>query len=364
MDQKQTSILLCLLVPLVTCAAESTSYHCGERFYRELQLPASVYWERVPLRDGLLRLSGARKVAIWLDRRAVPNKPVTCSVNELTLSRCLTDFATQTELDVAWTDCLIYVGPPGTAQRFATVNTLHGSMLAKLPQAKRDVWQRRRPMSWPALTTPEALLDSIQREVDLPIEGRQQVQHDLWRAGAWPAMPAYTRLGLLLAGFDLTFLWNGDGSAKIVPLPQRPTYEKSYPVRSPQKKTVRDLVATLPHTKLEFVSGRCRLRAGWAVHQAVELALNDASTRQRPAREIRYTVTSQNQPVGPVLEQLAKQFQLDLEFSAAARANYDQLVSFQVREGTREELLRAILSGADLRHELRGTVLRVLHRSE
>ncbi len=341
--------------------AQAVDLHCGSQFQQELQSLASVYWTDVPLRDGLNSLSRARRVAVWLDRRVVPRQPVSLSLHEIPLRTCLFMLAEQQDLDVSWVDCIVYIGPSRAADRFATVNSVHRQLLAKLPRKTRQTWQNQQAMRWFKLAVPRDLVSMIEKEVGVKISGQAQIAHDLWPSGNLPPLPAYTRLGLLLAGFDLTFLWNDDGSVRVVPMPERPKLRKSYRGVSKQKmKVIRALIAEYGTATLDESGGRFKLFASWRVHEAVHAALDESRPRDNQTANVRYSLRGEAQPVGPLVEKLAKQFELECLFSEAARGKYLQRVSFAVKQVKRDELFRAILDQAELKYELRGNVLRVL----
>lgn len=363
--RKHMSIILFLMIGALThlASAEPIDFRCGARFRQQLQLPASIYWSAVPLREGLENLARTQRLAIWLDRRVVPDQPVTLSAKESTLSACFSVLANTENLDISWTDCVVYIGPENAADRFATVNRVHARLVTKLARTPRHRWQVRKGSSWPNLTTPGELVTEIEQEVGVRISGQEQIPHDLWPAGQWSSLPAYTRLGLILAGFDLTVLWNPDGSVRIVTLPERPKFQQTYRVSAAQQQTIQKLVAGFPHAKLDQTAGRAHLAASWRVHEAVRQAMEEPVRRQGHIEDTRYTLRGVNQSVGPLLEKLTQQLELTCEFSAAAR-HYEQRVSFEVRQVDRDELFRTILADTGLRSELQGTVLRVFLKSE
>ncbi len=360
------SIILFLMIGVLArlASAEPIDFRCGTSFRQQLELPASVYWSAVPLREGLENLARTQRLAIWLDRRVVPHQPVTLSAQEPTLRACFSVLANTKNLDISWTDCVVYIGPEKTADRFATVNRVHAQLVTKLAKTPRHLWRVRKGSSWPNLTTPGELVTEIEQEVGVRISGQEQIPHDLWPAAQWSSLPAYTRLGLILAGFDLTFLWNKGGSVHIVALPEHPKFRQTYRVPAHQQQTIQKLVAGFPNAKLDQTAGRVHLAASWRVHEAVRHALEEPVLRQGHIEDTRYTLRGVNQPVGPLLEKLTQQLELTCEFSAAATQHYEQRVSFESRQVERDELFRTILADTGLRSELQGTVLRVLLKAE
>jgi hypothetical protein len=354
------NLMMSSLFLLVTIQANSigqSSFHCGARFERELEQPASIHWAGVPLREGLTSLSTTRQIAFWLDRRVDPSQRLFFTAREDSLHDCFGKLSSDVGLGVSWFDCIVYIGPDSAADRCATVIAIHREQLTKLSPPMRDRWQRPRALAWEALTTPQDLVRGIGKEVGVDIQGVDQVPHDLWGARQLPPLSPHTRLGLVLSGFGLTFVFNRDGSAKVVQMPSRPRFRKAYRIPSDRQADFDDLVANRRDIEIHKGSDQTELVASWTVHEQVTRALHPAARQANG--ETRYTLRGKNQPLGPLIEQLCRQLEMSCQFSDNARREYDRRVSFEVAQVDRDALFEAILLQAQLSGEIQADHLSV-----
>ncbi len=77
----------------------------------------------------------------------------------------------------------------------------------------------------------------------------------------------------------------------------------------------------------------------------------------------RYTLNVAEQPIGPLLEQLAPQLNLEIKIDdkalEQAGVSLDQRVSFSVKNATVDELLRAALKQTRLKFVRRGNIVQI-----
>ncbi|MEQ8836592.1 MAG: hypothetical protein RID07_07290, partial [Lacipirellulaceae bacterium] len=69
----------------------------------------------------------------------------------------------------------------------------------------------------------------------------------------------------------------------------------------------------------------------------------------RGPKQLVFTLKIENQPVGAVTDQLAKQLKLTVTWAAETKPLRNQLVSCQVRDASLEELLATVLAPAKLK---------------
>jgi hypothetical protein len=149
-----------------------------------------------------------------------------------------------------------------------------------------------------------------------------QVPHDLWPEHKLPPMSALDRAVLLLSGFDLTCQISADGSKlRVVPIKRPLKTSGLAPPTASRAKPPRPRAAT-------------------------------TKTLQR------FTLKIENQPAGRVIDQLARQLQLEVTWDAALQQNptlgREANVSCDVREADLDALLTAVLSPAGLAFERDG----------
>jgi hypothetical protein len=303
-----------LTLASLTCAAatgeESVSWLIGTAYQRELRKPLSFDWTNSPIRDALMRLSKDINVAIFLDRRVDPDKRVDYRPkNVAPLSELLKDFAASQNLGVASVGSVVYIGPMDTAAKLPTLLKIRREELRKLPRTVSQRFARSHAEQWQALTTPRELLTRIEENYGVQTAGKELLPHDLWPAASLPEMSFTDKMTLLLAGFQLTYKIDSSG-IRLMPIPERMTLVKVDGGRV-IKRTV------VPGDK-------------------------------------RFTLNVENQPVGPLMKALAAKLDLELQVDKSAENSLGKLVSLNVKEATRDELLRAALNPAGLDFRLEG----------
>lgn len=294
----------------VALADAPVAWHTGTDYNRALREPMSVYWPNSPIRDALMRLSKETRVAIFLDRRVDPGKIVDYRPQDvIPLADLLKDFAEKQNLGVASIGSVVYIGPQPTAQKLSTLLKMKRDEIRKLPPVAARRFATRQAMQWEMLATPRQLLSGIEQETGVRITGLDLVPHDLWPATSLPELPFCERMTLLLAGFNLTYTFH-NGEIKLIPIPQRMSI-----ARVDNGKVIRRTV----------VPG-----------------------------EKRFTLTVENKPVGPVMKALSARLGLLPKFDSSAENKLGELVSLDVKDVTRDELLRAVLKPAGLDFRLEG----------
>lgn len=360
MNVKRTLIssLVCLLFTFVAPLLAQNRPFVGRRFERQLSAPASIFWSEVPLRDAVSNLSETRRLSVWLDRRCDPAGRISFGANLPRLKDCLWKLANDnSDLDVTWLEDLIYVGPSTAANRLATVNAIHQQMLSKLSSSTRSPWQRRKLMSWPRLTSPVDLLHELEQELGREIRGKERVTHDLWAAKKLPPLPLFQRLELILVGFDLTFVFESDGGAKIVAMPIQPRVEHRVSVPAEKSEDVEELLAKHPTAKLNGD----KLAASWRVHELVARKL-EPPPDNRVLDRLRYTLKAENQVLGDFVRSLCKQLEMTCEFQSVDKSVLEQRISFNVQQASVRKLFQVILEPAGLQFELEGQQLKVMSK--
>src|SRR5437763_784819 len=83
----------------------------GSAFVRELEKPLNVNRDRVQLREVLERLSDERKIAIVLDRRMDPSRPMHIRLPALTVKDTIDAIAHEAEATMRVVGSTMVVGP-------------------------------------------------------------------------------------------------------------------------------------------------------------------------------------------------------------------------------------------------------------
>ena len=105
-----------------TLAAED--WHTGEDFFAALKSTVSITVEGSPIRDSLGRLGKSQAVALFVDRRVDPTSEITLVIEQEPLEDVIRKIARDQRLGVGFVGSVMYVGPPKTAARVATLAAL------------------------------------------------------------------------------------------------------------------------------------------------------------------------------------------------------------------------------------------------
>jgi len=169
----------------------------------------------------------------------------------------------------------------------------------------------------------------------IELERSERIAHDLWPAQSLPSLPLVDRLVLLLAGFDLTCKISPSGKTCQV-----------VPIQRPLKIADKRLAPPTPGRRVQQEIDR----PGPKQPRQIERR----KSRQRTSRQT-FSLRLENQPLGQVLDQFAKQLQLEIVWpettSSQSRTARNQLVSCDLQNVEFDELLRSVLASADLKYQ-------------
>jgi hypothetical protein len=359
--------VLCML--LITSVGIASSAHGAEsKATQQLAKPVSITWQEVPLGTALERLAQTQSLAIWQDRRVDPNTPITLTVADQPIAAVFAALGQQAGATAVPFAGVIYFGPQQTADELATLAVLARQPLAKVPAASRTRWLKPQAWSYPRLSEPRQLLIELATSVDAKVQNEQSVPRDLWQARDLPAMPAIDRAVLLLAGFDLTCRVSKDGSQlQVTPITRPVAIVQEYRVPNSRSAAFNAAIAELSNATSTGEGSRPTITARVEDHERLRAALSGrptgavaAAAAMRTASEKmaggalddrRFTLTIENKPLAPVLNQLAAQLNLQLEWDAAipdTAVGRNMLVSCRVEKADLDDLLKALLEPAGL----------------
>jgi hypothetical protein len=311
---------------VTTCRAQSRLAPT-QQLEQRLAARVSVAWEGQELAAALGRLADSQRLPLWIDRRVDPNTPIDLTANDQPASEVLTSIAAPHGWAARSYHGVLYFGPKRTAGELQSLSALARQSIAKAPAEVRSRWLK--PAAWtaPRLSEPRELLKQLARSAGAAVVDDHQVPHDLWPERSLPPMAALDRAVLLLSGFDLTCEISADGSKlRVVPI-QRPL----------------KIIGPAPPMASRAMPPRPRAASTTAVQ--------------------RFTLKIENQAAGRVIDQLARQLQLEVTWDAALQQNptlgREANVSCDVREADLDELLTAVLSPAGLTFERDGKKVRI-----
>ncbi|WP_210421020.1 hypothetical protein [Lacipirellula limnantheis] len=351
-----------LLVAHGALGAESQSL-------QQLAKPISITWQQVPLHTALQRLGDAQSLAIWCDRRIDPGALITLTAVDRPTAEVFASLGEQLGAAAVPFVGVIYFGPPQTCVELATLAALARQPLSGAPATVRARWLKPQPWTCDRLSEPRELLRQLASAAHANIRGEQLVPHDLWPARKLPAMAPLDCAVLLLAGFDLACEPSNDGEIlEIKPIDRPVAIAQEYRVPSSQSAAFDAAVAALPEATSSGDGSRPTIVARVEDHQRLRAALSGRSTGAVAAaaaalrsgaanvagselEDRRFTLTIENKPLTAVLNQLATQLDLQLEWDAAipaTAADRNVLVSCKVAKADLDGLLEALLEPAGL----------------
>ncbi len=356
-------------------AADRTAWLTGPALVRQLDQPVGVVWSGAPLRDSLERLSFSvarpRRLAVMLDRRVDPGQKLDLELNDVSLRDAIMQIAGHCDLGVSLFGPVVYLGPRHVTERMRTLVALRNEDVRQLPRRQQRIFTQLRPWRWDELTTPRALLASLETETGISIGGRARVPHDLWPAMDLPPLSLVDRLTLLGGAFDLTFRIAPNGrSVEWVPIVPPVFLERSYSYPQRGGRLPKGLVELVPQATLDIANDRLIVRGRLEDHEIVTdflqgklVGLAGRARNHAPPGEKVFTLVVEPQPVGPLVRQIARQLGLELTFNQAALeaagVSLETVVSFDVQSVSLDQLLQAALEPAGMTFSRRGKAVEV-----
>jgi hypothetical protein len=335
-----------------------STWKTGAEFETQLNSLVGIRWAANPLRRALSTLAHHQGVAILLDRRVDPDQEIDFSAQNTELRQVLERLSEQLGLGVCQVGPVIYLAPRETTAVLATVAALREEEENALAPTTRSKLRRARPLQWPELTTPRALIEHMAGEVGLQVEGSEQIPHDLWPAVDLPPLGFAKQMSLVLAGFNLTYEYDRQGSGiRLKPLPATAVIQREHVLRGSPTRVVAEIQRRFPNARLAVNANRLVVEGTIEEHDAIRQLLAGGPVKQRPAAppaqaQVLYTLEIQNQPVGGIATALAKRLGREVRFDPRTTEKLGQLVSFQVKEATLEELLNALFQPVGLSYRI------------
>jgi hypothetical protein len=343
----------------VTLAAEN--WRTGEDFFAALKSKVSINVEQSPIRDSLGRLAASQAVALFVDRRVDPTNELTLAIAQQPLEDAVREIARHKQLGVGFVGPVIYVGPPKTAARIATLAVVKNEEAEKLPANLRNKLLARQLLTWPRLAEPRWIVRKLCAEAGLTLPAADVIPHDLWIAGDYPEMTLAERLTLVLAGFGMTYVVDEkEMQLKLKWMPQAIAVERVYPTRVDANRIIPALSKDYPQAFMRGEGNELWVRSTIEDQWAIESYLSPGKRPRRSSggQQV-YSLAVKDRPLGPVVEQIAEKLNLQVEFGTGANRLRDVRISFAVTNVTLEELFQAAVGPAKLTATVEGKVVRI-----
>jgi hypothetical protein len=355
--------------PALSQGDEAIAWKTGPALERELAAPLSLTWHEREARAALGSLSRSTGVAIFLDRRLDPSRPLQLTAQQEPLRTVVVRVAEQLAGSVSLVGPVVYISPQGTAGMHAALASKPRQAISSLGREAQLRLLRTGPWQWEELTEPRTLLAALADEGGVRVVNPELLPHDLWPAASLPALPWVERMTLLLAGFDLSFELSPDGQAiRLVSIPANFAFERVYPLAGDGAVQVSKLRGLVPAAKIAVNGRQLRATASVADHQQIARALTDepapaegtpsppaATGKLDPGK--RYTVTVQNQPAGSIVATVARQLGIEARYERAIGARLTTKISLSVQDVPLGELMEKTLGPLGLAWRIDGEEL-------
>ncbi|HET6879665.1 MAG TPA: STN domain-containing protein, partial [Pirellulales bacterium] len=355
-------IFLVTAAPVCAAAQDPSGWLTGVELERQKEQPVTLNWTGVGVRQGLASLAKAERVAILLDRRIDPERPVDFVAKGVKLAELPAQIAEKVDGAATWFGPLAYVGPRDAAERLRTLAALRAADVRALPKPSRTRFERESAWKWDDLAEPRELVSGLAAEVGLTVENLDLMPHDLWPAADLPPLSWTDRLTLVANEFDLTFQFSDDSRLRLIPIVAPVVIERSYPAVRQASELAARWRRQAPHAQIDVRGDQVIVRARLEDHELLHPA-RPAPSRAAKGGVAVYTLTVPDQPLSAVLDKL-REAAIDIVVDEAAlkkaKLSVDRRVSFSVERATLEELLEAALKPAGLTFERKGKGYRIV----
>lgn len=361
------SLALCTMPAESLRTARAQELRAGDSTLRT----ASIYWDRVPVRDALARATQVYGEPVILDRRVDPMSRVTMRAEAASLDDVMRSVADSQSLGSSRLKGFRYIGPVQAADELRTIVALHEQNVASLDTALRSTLTRETVLTWPRLTEPRELVINVARRSGWKVSNADRIPHDLWSAGELPKSTGIEQLAVLLIGFDLTFSIQAERrNFELRPL-ERVTIERRYQLKSGFTSLLDRLRQELPAAAIRIegkslvIDGRIEDHERWLALSRGQLVRPQAEPRSPAAKQV-YTLRVEQQPVDAILRQLAERLNWEIDIDensiGVADKSLSRRVSFAVENCDQHELLEAVLQPAGLAYRRDGARITVVAR--
>lgn len=345
-------VVVCSLASIVSRAAEPVVLQTGPAFRKELDGITDIKWgDKRTLRDALVQLSDAKRIAIILDRRVDPDQQVEFSLSDVPLEQALRQLATRLKLGVSFFDSTVYLGPESVTHRMATIAAVQHDRVSQSSTEQRTKLRSVAPVSTPLLGSPRELLQAWADGCGITLQNADAVPHDLWPALNFPQQTAATRATLLLAGFDLAIEFSADGTAaRVIPMPEKVTLTRQYAGGGNPKNRGAQIAGKFPRVDVKTEANQLLVTGSFEDHDLIARLLRGETIRRVEVGpgEKRYTLNVENQPLAAVARALAKELKMEVEFDPSIVDTLPQRISFKVKDVSLEELFKTMLEPTQL----------------
>lgn len=375
-------VLLVLAGTNPAAAQQEPAWLTGAPLSRAMAEETTVAWGGIPLGDALGSLARRHQVAVLLDRRVDPTRPLalegTLPLRDVFVNAARIYSEKHTgdgvvprpaqPIDVAFFGPVVYVGPTKAARLLRTVAELRREEVRQVAPAKRSRLVRSLASQWDDAAEPRQLVTDLAKEAGVTLANPAAIPHDLWPAASLPALPWCDRLTLILAQFDLTFTVSADGNRlQLRPLADNDrTLARTYPGGANPEATAAAFREKSPQAQVQVQGNQVVIRGRLEDHEAASGKAPSPAPAAMPSAPgvDQYSLKINELPLRAVLEYLARNLKLEMQVDEAALQaaglSLDRRVSFQVENVSLDQLLEAAVKPAGLVAKRQGQKVQIV----
>ncbi len=355
-----------MVVAASSPARAAETWLVGGAFQAELEKPCVAIFQDKPIRDALRDLARQLRVALVLDRRVDPTRPVSLDGDRLSLREALASLAAQQGLGLAELGDTLYLGPAETARVLKTAAEIQRLAIASLPAARRVDLARARPVAWQDLESSSEVLTRLGRAAGIKVLNPEAVPEDLLWGEAFGNASAVEALALFLAQFGLGYEWPAAGaSIRLVPFRNDLSVRRSHAVTDDRKGEILKLAGEAwPDLEIAQQKGSLEFAGLVEQHEMLEQWIRPSkpagnSRPVKPAGDLskkRLTFRVVQTPARDVLKNLEV---TGLSFVVEESVDLDTRLSFELKDAPISRVIEEIASQLKAEASLDKTVVRM-----
>lgn len=355
---------LAVAVPSPARAAET--WLVGGAFQAELDKPCVAIFQDKPIRDALRDLARQLRVALVLDRRVDPTRPVSLGGDRLSLREALASLAAQQGLGLAEVGDTLYLGPTETARVLKTAAEIQRLAIGALPAARRVDLAKARPVAWQDLESSSEVFLRLARAAGVKVVNAELVPEDLLWGEAFGNASAVEALTLFLAQFDLGYEWQTAGaSVRLVPFRSEISVRRSHAVTDDRKGEILRLAGEAwPGLEMQQPKGALEFAGLVEQHEMLEQWIRPSKSAgtSRPVKPTgdlskkRLTFRVVQTPARDVLKNLEV---TGLSFVVDESVDLDTRLSFELKDAPVSRVIDEIAMQLKAEASLDKTVVRM-----
>ena len=356
-------LLAVLIIGIFATTARSqspsgTDWIVGKQLDQAILLNISGSWEDATLREQLMSISRRHRIAVFLDRRVDPSTRLDFSAINVTFEQFLWRLADQLDLGVCRFENLYYLGPRETTNQLPMLlDATRDSIREKLDS---NDWKKVRANHWRRLATPYDILDRLAKSHDLHWENLETIEHDLWPEVDLPTLSSEAGFGVVLAGMGKWFEVNNGTTLKLVDFPELKSGTAEISGVENASQFAKAMRKQFPEANVRGAGKSLTIKSTPEQFAAIkrEVVKSQQVVQASLDRQV-YDLQTTAKRIS-ILQHLAKQTNLAIEFDPELGEVLGTRVEISVRRATVDEIIGAVLKDSGLEYRIEAQTLWII----